>query len=60
MDVLPPYVEAKGHLPVRAWVRGFQHDGVVLGCRGNRVHLSWRSDKGTRLGWVPIVDVKRR
>ncbi len=60
MDTLPPYVEAKDHLPVRALVRGEQVAGVVLGWRGDRVYLSWRTDMGNHLGWVPAEAVERR
>jgi len=58
-DDLPPYVEAKEHIRVRAWVRGFQVDAEVLGWRGDRVYLTWRSDLGRHLGWVPAADVER-
>ncbi len=54
-----PYVEAREHLPVRAWVRGFQTDAVVLGWRGERVYLAWKSEAGRDLGWVPARDVQR-
>ncbi len=37
MPDLPPYVEAREHLPVRATVRGRLVDAVVLG---------WRDDRG--------------
>jgi len=54
-----PYVEAKEYIRVRAWVRGFEVDAVVLGWRGDRVYLSWRTDMGRHLGWVPAADVER-
>jgi len=60
MDTLPPYVEAKDYLRVRAWVRGFEHDAVVLGWRGDRVYLTWRTDMGNHLGWVQATAVERR
>jgi hypothetical protein len=60
MDALPPYVEAKDHLRVRALVRGEQVAGVVLGWRGDRVYLTWRTDMGNHLGWVPAAAVERR
>ncbi len=47
MADLPPYVEAREHLPVRAWVRGFQIDAVGRGWRGDRVYLTWRTATGT-------------
>ena len=59
MHDLPPYVEAREHLPVRAWVRGSETDAVVLGWRGDRVYLTWKSDAGRHLGWVLAADVKR-
>lgn len=59
MHTLPPYVEAKAYLPVRAWVRGFQADAVALGWRGDRVYLTWKSDMGRHLGWAPAADVQR-
>ena len=60
MHTLPPYVEAKDHLRVRALVRGEQVAGVVLGWRGDRVYLTWRTDMGNHLGWVPATAVERR
>ncbi len=51
MPDLPPYVEARGRMPVRAVIRGSRHDAVVLGWRGDRVYLTWRSDMGNHLGW---------
>jgi hypothetical protein len=60
MPDLPPYVEAREHLPVRALVRGTRHDAVVLGWRGDRVYPTWHSDMGNHLKrWVPAVDVER-
>lgn len=45
MQITPPYVEAKGCIRVRATVRGQAvEDAVVLGWRGDRVYLTWRSD----------------
>jgi hypothetical protein len=44
----------------RVWVRGFRVDAVVLGWSGIVVHLTWRSDMGAHLGWVPAADVERR
>ena len=60
MDDLPPYAEARSYLPVRALVRGAVVDGVALGWRGDRVYLTWRSDLGNHLGWVPASVVERR
>ncbi len=39
MPDVPPYVEARGRMPVRAVIRGSRHDAVVLGWRGDRVYL---------------------
>jgi hypothetical protein len=52
-------VEAKDFIPVRALVRGQQVEGIVLGWRGDRVYLRWRSDLGQTTGPVPATDVKR-
>ncbi len=59
MDTVPPYVEAKVPIRGRARVRGEEHDVVVLGWRGERVYLRWRTDMGNHLGWVPAADVRR-
>ena len=40
MPELPPYVQAADFIRVRAFVRGFQVDAVVLGWRGDRVYLT--------------------
>lgn len=60
MPHLPPYVEAREHLPVRAWVRGFPVDAVVLGWRGERVYLTWKTNMGNHLGWVLAAEVDWR
>ena len=59
MADLPPYVEAKEHIHVRAWVRGFEVDAVVLGWTGDHVYLTWKSELGRHLGWVPAAGVER-
>ncbi len=59
MDTLPPYVEAVEYLRVRAVIRSKQVDAVVLGWSGTMVYLTWRSDMGNHLGWVPAADVER-
>jgi hypothetical protein len=46
MQDQPPYVEARDHIRVRAQVRGEHVGVVVLGWRGERVYLTWRSDVG--------------
>ncbi len=56
----PPYVEAKKYIRVRVTVRGQHVAGVVLGWRGERVHLTWKTDMGNHLGWVAAADVERR
>jgi hypothetical protein len=48
VHTLPPYVEAKLPIPVRARVRGFQVDAQVLGWRGEQVYLTWSSGVGMR------------
>ena len=57
-----PYVPAAAPVPVCAVVRGErQDDARVLGWRGERVYLSWRTGPGlNHLGWVPAADVERR
>ncbi len=60
MHDLPPYVEARHFIRVRALVRGERRDGHVIGWRGERVHVQWRSDMGQHLGWVEAADVGRR
>ncbi len=60
MHDLPPYVEAKDHTRVRATVRGQAvDDAVVIGWRGDSVYITWCSDTGKHLGWVPAADVER-
>ncbi len=56
----PPYVEAMDYIRVRALVRGQHVDGVVLGWRGDRVYVTWRSDMGDHLGCVSAANVERR
>lgn len=60
MRDLQPYIEAKDYVPARANVRGQHHDVIVLGWRGERAYLTWRSDMGKHLGWVPAANVERR
>ena len=60
MPDLQPYVEAQHHLRAHARVRGQEHDVVVLGWRADRVFLTWRTDMGRHLGWVPAADVTRQ
>jgi hypothetical protein len=55
----PPYVEARDYVRVRALVRGELHDGHVLGWRGQRVYVQWRTDPGNHLGCVSAADVER-
>jgi hypothetical protein len=59
MRDLQPYVQAREHMPVRATVRGLLVDAVVLGWRGDRVHLTWHTEAGKHLGWVSAADVER-
>ena len=59
MHVEQPYVPAKQHLQVTATIRGHEHSAVVLGWRGDRVYLTWRTDLGNHLGWVSAADVQR-
>jgi hypothetical protein len=56
----PPYVEAKEHLRVTAWVRGFPVEAVVLGWAGDHVRIRWSDGPGlNHLGRVPAADVER-
>ncbi len=50
---------ADHYIRAHARVRGQKYDVIVLGWRGDRVYLSWRTDMGTHLGWVPATDVLR-
>ncbi len=59
MHVQQPYVPATEHLAVMATIRGQKHSAVVLGWRGDRVCLTWRTDLGSHLGWVAAADVER-
>jgi hypothetical protein len=59
MSAFGTYAEAKDYIRARAWVRGFCVDAVVLGWSGTMVYLTWRSDMGAHLGWVPAADVER-
>ena len=54
-----PYVTAPEGLVVRVTVRGDVYDGQVLGWRGNRVYVNYRSEHGRHLAWVPGADVER-
>jgi hypothetical protein len=56
---LPPYTEAPQPVAVRALVRGTRRDAWVIGWRGDRVYLRWRTELGSHLGWVPAADVER-
>lgn len=57
----PSYVEAKEHLRVLAWMRGFPVEAVALGWTGDRVHIRWSDGPGlNHLGWVPAADVERQ
>ena len=58
MHSLAPYVEAHDFIRARANVRGQQCDVIVLGWRGQRVYLSWRTDMGRHLGRVQAADVE--
>ena len=61
MPDLPPYVEAKDYIRVHATVRGQAvDDAVVLGWCGEDGYITWRSDMGKHLAWVPATDVERR
>ena len=55
----PPYVRAPEVIVVRVTARGGIHDGQVLGWRGDRVYVSYRTVDGNHLAWVPAADVER-
>ena len=57
---LQPHVEARAYIRAHANVRGQPHDVIVLGCRGERVFLTWWTDMRRHIGWVPAADVERR
>jgi hypothetical protein len=56
---LPPYMQAPEWVAVRVLVRGERRDAWVLGWRGHRVYLRWKTEAGNHLGWVPAADVER-
>jgi hypothetical protein len=58
-SVLPPYTEAPEPVAVRALVRGELREAWVLGWRGDRVYLQWKTAAGNHLGWVRAADVQR-
>lgn len=59
MPDLQPYVEARDYIRAQANVRGQDYDVIVLGWRGDRVYLSWQTEMGRHLGWVPAAEVQR-
>ena len=54
-----PYVQASEVISVRVTAHGGVHDGQVLGWRGDRVFVSYRTVDGNHLAWVPAADVER-
>lgn len=54
-----PYLPAPGVIVVRVTALGGVHDGQVLGWRGERVYVSYRTSDGNHLAWVPAADVER-
>ena len=59
-DHLSLYVEAPEYMPVRASVRGEQRGGHVIGWRGQRAFLRWKTSMSEHIGWLPSADVERR
>ena len=55
----PPYVAAEPVVPVRVQVGGVERLGEVLGWRGERVYVRYRTGAGNHLSWVPAVAVER-
>ena len=56
---VPLYVTATEGIVVRVTVRGDVYDGQVLGWRGDRVYVSYRTVDGNHLAWLPAADVER-
>ena len=54
-----PYVPAPEVVVVGVSAHGGVHDGQVLGWRGDRVYVSYRTVDGNHLAWVPGADVER-
>ena len=54
-----PYIPAPEVVVVRVTAHGGVHDGQVLGWRGDRVYVSYRTVDGNHLAWVPAADVER-
>ena len=55
----PRYVPAPEVVVVRVTVRGGVHHGQVIGWRGERVYMSYRTVDGNDLAWVPADEVER-
>lgn len=55
-----PYVPAKDRTMVLVKVGEDTYSGVVLGWRGCRVFVQYRSDMGNHQAWVPATAVVRR
>jgi hypothetical protein len=53
------YVKADSPVFVRVTIRGEQWDGMVLGWRGERVYVQYRSPAGQHLAWVDAGAVER-
>jgi hypothetical protein len=58
-ETLPRYVRAPNYLPVRARVHGVLLEGHVIGKRGERVYVQYRTAMGNHLAWLPAADVER-
>jgi hypothetical protein len=58
-EPLPPYVKADPVVPVRLAVAGEQRQGEVLGWRGERVYVRYRTQAGNHLAWLPAGAVER-
>jgi hypothetical protein len=58
-EPLPPYVAADPVVPVRLVVACEQRQGEVLGWRGDRVYVRYRTAAGNHLTWLPGSAVER-
>lgn len=58
-EPLPPYVPAAVEVVVRVKIADEWREGVVLGWRGERVYVRYRTERGGHLTWVPAADVER-
>lgn len=58
-EPLPPYMPAIPEVVVRVKIGDLWHDGSVLGWRGDRVYVRYRTERGGHLAWLPASEVER-